>query len=45
MNCTGAPSDCWLLCMIYVCYLLNQIECEALGAAVPLAMLLTFPLI
>ena len=30
MNRSGAPANCWLLCLIYVCYLLNHIACTAL---------------
>ena len=30
MNRSGAPANCWLLCIIYVCYLLNHIPCSAL---------------
>ena len=30
MNKFGAPANCWLLCLIYVCYLLNHIACTAL---------------
>ena len=30
MNRSGAPANCWLLCLIYVCYVLNHI------AALPL---------
>ena len=30
MNRSGAPANCWLLCLIYVCYLLNHIACNAL---------------
>ena len=30
MNSCGAPANCWLLCLIYVCYLLNHIACNAL---------------
>ena len=26
MNRSGAPANCWLLCLIYVCYLLNNIS-------------------
>ena len=29
MNRSGAPANCWLLCLIYVCYLLNHIACAA----------------
>ena len=30
MNRSGAPASCWLLCLIYVCYLLNHLACAAL---------------
>ena len=30
MNRSGAPANCWLLCLISVCYLLNHIACTAL---------------
>ena len=30
MNRSGAPANCWLLCLIYVCYLLNHIACSSL---------------
>ena len=30
MNRTGAPADCWLLCMIHASYILNHLSCEAL---------------
>ena len=30
MKRSGAPTNCWLLCLIYVCYLLNHIACTAL---------------
>ena len=36
MNRSGAPANCWLLCLIYVCYLLNHIACSALDAKIPL---------
>ena len=39
MNTTGAPADCWLLCMIHASYILNHLSCEALGGNVPLGML------
>ena len=29
LNRSGAPANCWLLCMSYVCYLLNHISCES----------------
>ena len=37
MNRYGAP--CWLLCMIYVCYILNHIACGALNGSIPLLVL------
>ena len=36
MNRSGAPANCWLLCLIYVCYLLNHIFCAALDGKIPL---------
>ena len=36
MNRSGAPANCWLLCMIYVCYILNHIACFALNGSIPL---------
>ena len=39
MNRTGAPADCWLLCMTYVCYHLYHMCCEALKDSVPLTKL------
>ena len=36
MNKSGAPSNCWILCFIYVCYLLNHITCSALDRKIPL---------
>ena len=35
MNSSGAPANYWLLCLIYVCYLLNHIACEALDGKIP----------
>ena len=35
MNRSGAPANCWLLCLIYVCYLLNHIACSALDGKIP----------
>ena len=31
MNRCGSPANCWLLCLIYVCYLLKHIASAALG--------------
>ena len=39
MNLTGAPAHCWLLCMLYVCNLLNARESPALGGFTPLQAL------
>ena len=39
MNRTGAPADCWLLCMIHASYILNHLSCEAVAGNVPLGML------
>ena len=36
MNRSGAPANSWLLCLIYVCYLLNHIACTALDGKIPL---------
>ena len=36
MNRSGAPANCWLLCLICVCYLLNHIPCAALDGKLPL---------
>ena len=39
LNRSGAPAYCWLLCMSYVCYLLNHISCESLKGQIPLTKL------
>ena len=36
MNRSGAPANCWILCLINVCYLLNHIACPALDGKIPL---------
>ena len=36
MNRSGAPANCWLLCLSDVCYLLNHIACSALDGKIPL---------
>ena len=36
MNRSGAPANCWLLCCIYVCYLLIQLACTTLDGKIPL---------
>ncbi len=39
LNRTGAPASYWLLCMKYVCYVLNHISCESLKGEIPLTKL------
>ena len=39
MNRSGAPANCWLLCLIYVCYLLNHIACTSLDGKITLLAL------
>ena len=39
MNRSGPPANCWLLCMLYVCYILNHIACGALNGSIPLLVL------
>ena len=39
MNRSGAPANCWLLCRIYVGYILNHIACGALNGSIPLLVL------
>ena len=39
MNRSGAPANCWLICLIYVCYLLNHIAHNALDGKIPLLAL------
>ena len=39
MNRSGAPAHCSILCLIYVCYLLNHISCAALDGEIPLLAL------
>ena len=39
MNRSGAPENCLLLCIIYVCYLLNHIACTGLDGKIPLLAL------
>ena len=39
MNRSGAPANCWLLCLIYVCYLLDHIACTAFDGKIPLLAL------
>ena len=33
---SGAPSYCWLLALMYVCFILNHTVCDAIGGKVPL---------
>ena len=39
LNRCGAPADCWLFCMSYVCYLLNHVSCESLKGQIPITNL------
>ena len=39
MHRSHASANCWLLCLIYVCYLLNHIACTALDGKIPLLAL------
>ena len=39
MNRSGAPANCWLLCMIYVCYILNHIACGAMNGSIAILVL------
>ena len=39
MNRSPAPANCWLLCMTYVCYILNHIAYGALNGSIPLLVL------
>ena len=39
MNRSCVPAIYWLLCLIYVCYLLNHIACSALDGKIPLLVL------
>ncbi|KAL7563770.1 hypothetical protein ACA910_020454 [Epithemia clementina (nom. ined.)] len=43
MNITGCHAFCWLLCLQYVCILLNHISSPALDGCTPLHALLGFP--
>ena len=36
MNRSGAPANCWLQFLLYVCYLLNHVACAALHGKMPL---------
>ena len=45
MNRSGAPTNCWLLCMIYVCYILNHIACGALNGSIDYWFYMELPLI
>ena len=39
MNRSSAPANCWVLCLIYVCYLLSHIVCAALDGKIHLFVL------
>ena len=38
-NRSGAPANCWLLCMMYVCCIINHIACGALNGSISLLVL------
>lgn len=40
MDRSGCPASCWLLCMQYVCTVLNCTACKSLGWKIPLTVLL-----
>ena len=42
MNRTGAPADCWLLCMVHASYILNHLSCKALDRNVLLVFFMVF---
>ena len=37
-----APAHCWLLCMNYARYILNQLSCKSLKGQIPLTKLYGF---
>ena len=39
MNRSGTPANCWLLCMIYVCYILNYMACSAMRGSMPILVI------
>ena len=39
MDWSGAPAYCWLLVLLYVCFILNHLACESLGWKTPLQTL------
>ena len=39
LNRTGAPAYCWLLCLAYVCFILNHVATESLQWKTPMQML------
>jgi Reverse transcriptase (RNA-dependent DNA polymerase) len=39
LNRTGAPPSTWLLCMTYVCHLLNHLACASLDYKIPLTVM------
>ena len=42
LNISGAPSECWLLVLLYVCYLQNHIAYNSLGWRTPVEWLPVF---
>ena len=39
LSCTGAPANTWLLCLLYVCFLLDCLACQSLQWCTPLEAL------
>ena len=39
LNRTGAPASCWLLCVAYVCFVVNHLDTESLEWKTPVQML------
>ena len=39
LNRSSAHANCWLICMIYVSYILNHISCDALNGSILLQVL------
>ena len=39
LNRTGAPASCWLLCLLYICFILNHTATESLNWKTPMQVL------
>ena len=40
MDRSGCPASCWLLCLQYICLVLNCTACKSIGWSIPLTVLL-----